>query len=124
MNKKKLFLTITLLLSFWHAAEAGSLSSDLTFCRQGQTILSENAVYIGLGAYLPVAMPWLHTLTTTNCTQFRETCNNFALDWYSSCVFGLGYDCHCRSIELYNGCMDAHGCQGYSAVQMEQLGCN
>lgn len=59
----------------------------------------------------------------TNCSQYEVACSEFAAEWYASCNTMGGYDCHCRSLRLFNGCMEAHGCDGISDDIMAREGC-
>lgn len=86
--------------------------------RSAVTILDENQAYVGLSMSYRLALA-----SPTNCSAYTQACDNFAADWYVSCVVLGGFNCFCRSLELYNGCMVAHGCEGHSPFVMEQVGC-
>jgi hypothetical protein len=82
------------------------------------------AMLIVSGLSVPETKATTEVVEAINCQQYQQACTEFASEWYASCEVLGGYDCHCRSLHLFNGCMEAHGCEGISNAVMVEQGCD
>lgn len=71
--------------------------------------------------------------TLQNCTNAQKACDAQNEFEYKSCLIleeddgGVTEEerqaCQCRSLRIYNSCMESRGCQGFSKWDMEAVGC-